>query len=342
MFAPPVARSFVSNEANEAFYLGRYELNRLILPDAERLLLVATELNPENSEAWTLLAHTSLLKIFSSRVPNSEGTAKERNEFIDKALAIDPNNPHALGIKAYFEFIYTRDYQASLDQLGDLVRANPNDARARLYLSFILSSGLGDAELVGQIARRALALDPLSTSAQAMHVFSLIEMGKVREAREVLTKFDQLENAANVLFALAWTEGDLEAMHAALGHQFYKGHPDYPVYAAVIAHLEGRKAQVTEIAKAFDESTTYKSFVVRSRIALIAGNFDSAADLWREGVLQNEPQAILSMLPNDNWLSTFPNFYESPKYLEMLVEFGLDEQARSTLRIPDVESGVSD
>ena len=336
---PPVARSFVSNEANEAFYLGRYELNRLNLPEAERMLLVATKLNPVNSEAWGLLAYTSLLQVFSSRVPNSEAAARERNSFINKALVIDPNNPNALGVKAYFDFIYARDYQASVDQLADLVRANPNNARAPLFLSYILS-GLGDDELVGQIALRTLALDPLSGPAQGMNVYSLLNMKKIREAREALVTSEQAKSDPNLLFAVAWTEGDLNGMHAALSHQRLKGHPNYPVYAAIIAHLEGHYAQVKEIAIAFAESTAYKSFVVRSRIDLIGGNFQSAVELWREGVLSNEPQAVLSMLPDSIWLATFPEFYESPKYLEMLVEFGLDEQARSTLRIPDLESGV--
>jgi TolB-like protein/cytochrome c-type biogenesis protein CcmH/NrfG len=329
-------RKFVGGEAYEAFLLGRHHLNTFNLDEATHWLKIATDLDPTNADAWGDLVRVSAVMTSLGLIPNSGETLRERTEYIERALNIDPTQPDALGVKALDTFNEDRDYQASIDQLAELVRMNPNHAEAHMYLSYALS-GIGQYVLAERVASRATQLDPLEPSILANHFGILLYSGAVEEARQALDVYEVRigELTALYVFDVAWAEGDVAAMQAALGYASMVG-PLSPVYAALIPHVRGDQAAVHEILRPLKESTQYVSPFVQSRVALIEGRLDDALNHWREAIQAGDPAAILFGGSQYPWRKAFPEFYAQTAYQQMLVEFGLDPESLSKIAVPEL------
>ena len=101
-------------------------------------------------------------------------------------------------------------------------------------------------------------------------------------------------------------------------------------------HLQGNEAAAHEILNSWAESSAYNPQFIQSFAALIEGRFDAAIEHWRNAVLAHEPYAILNMRGEYSWRTTFPVYYESPGYQQMLVDFGLDDESISKITIPEL------
>jgi TolB-like protein/Flp pilus assembly protein TadD len=336
---PTTPRKFAGDEAYEAFLLGRYHFNRAEFPQATRWLNIAKDLDPTNADAWGYLAQMNIFMTLLGWNPNSGEYLRARTEYMNRALAIDPTHANVLGQRAYIvTFIVDRDYQASIDQLVELVRVNPNNPEAHLYLAVVLG-GIGRDVLTLRVASRFVELDPLSPNAMLTRATALLSTGAVEEVRQALDALrDETSNAAgnaDLAFDVAFAEGDVAAMQATLGQLVAS--PKYPVYAALVAYLQGNQATVQEILGSLTESTEYVPHWVQSRVALIGGRFDSALDHWREGIRAGEPLAVLLVNGGpQSWRKTFPEFYEHPGYQRMVVDFGLDAESISKITVPEL------
>jgi hypothetical protein len=190
-----------------------------------------------------------------------------------------------------------------------------------------------------RVASRLVELDPLSPNAILTRAGRLLFSGAVEETHQALDAHrDEMSNLAvyaDLEFEVAFAEGDIAAMQVALDQ--LAASPAYPAYAALVAYLQLNQAAVQEILGSLTESTGYVPHWVQSRVAMIAGRFDSALSHWREGIRTGEPLAVLwanSRL--QSWRKTFPEFYEHPGYQQMLVDFGLDAESISKITVPEL------
>jgi len=333
-------REFVGDEAYDAFLLGRHHMSRFEVQEAIGWMKIATNLNPDNADAWADLARVNAIMTFLGLIPNFGQPLQDRSEHIARALAIDPSNPNAQGLKAMFMFIVDRDYQASIDQLVELVKSNPNNREVHLYLSYVLGA-IERHVLAEKVALRIVELDPLSSGMLGGHVGALLNAGAVEDARRWLDAYNAnslvpRQGLAMYAVEVALAEGDVAAMKAALAYPSMRFNPNYRVWSALVPYLQGNVPAVQEMLAPLNASTEYVSHVVQSRAALLQGRFDAALDHWREGAQTGEPIAVLNMTGLYSWRKTFPEFYVQPSYQQMLVDFGLDTASISNIIVPDL------
>jgi tetratricopeptide (TPR) repeat protein len=332
------AREFASQEAYEAYLLGRHHIHRFNIPQAVAWFKVATDLDPDNADAWAQLARINALLTDASIVPNSGENLRERTEYIARALASNPEHPLAIALKAMDVFLMDRDYQASINQLFKVVQANPNHPEAHLFLALGLQA-IDEWQSANRAMKRFWELDQ-SPNAELSVARQYVQMGLVQDAHRALTAYRETWIPAEGM-ALAATEAELAfadrdpaRMQIALDSGLLNNSPMLPIWTALVSHLKGDHAAAAERLKPLAASTQYVPHFAQSYGAIIEGRLEEAVDHWRAGVLAGEGTAVYQMIGDYSWRTTFPEYYEHPDYQRMLVEFGLDAQSLSEITVP--------
>jgi len=331
---PAASRKFVSDEAYEAHLLGRYHVHRFELPQAISWFKVAVELDPANADAWAQLARINSILASFSVFPNTGENRRERSEYIERALAIDPTHPLALAVKAWDSFT-DRNYQASIDQFVNIVLANPNHPEAHLFLAIHLQD-IDEPQSAIRAMKRFRELDQ-SPNADISAARQYVLLGRIDDAHRALdayrAKWNLVQDIVLALteFELAFAEGDPDGMQTALDSGLLRGHPMLPVWSALVPYLRGDHSAVEALLKPLTESDHYVPNYVISYGSIVEGRLEEAVTHWRAGVLAREPIAVRGMIGDYVWRKTFPEFYEHPDYQKMLVEFGRDAESKITV-----------
>ena len=96
-------RQLVDVAAYNAFLRGRDHFQQGNYVEAIDSLNSAVDIDPGVADAWALLANINAYQTAGILYPNSGSNLEERRHYIDRALAIDPQHPIALGIRALME-----------------------------------------------------------------------------------------------------------------------------------------------------------------------------------------------------------------------------------------------
>ena len=224
--------------ASEARYrlnevLPLYALSLLELGQAEKVI---KELDPElltNGEARaTLLAYRARALLRTNK-------ATEASQLVDEILRAQPNSAHALVTRAQI-LARGNEPTAARDVLDLVLRRNERDVDALVLKATVdrVEGRIVDADASLQ---RVIAVAPTFTAPRAALALSLIEQGKLAEARphvEELRKLPGGEFEAIVLDSqIAFGEKRFEAARNA-AVQALKADPDYLPALAVAAASE--------------------------------------------------------------------------------------------------------
>ena len=176
---PPPLSPSISPQAQSLIDQAR-GLNVTQVPDnlayAEMLAQRATELAPEHSDAWFVLAMVrySRRAAFSGAVvEHGVGSAADA---LRRALALDPNNAQAISLSAYTLITDSLQWSEALQRAERAVSLAPNHAGVNGRLAFIqLCFGLFDASV--QTYAHVLSLDPLAPPARYHYALALAAAG---------------------------------------------------------------------------------------------------------------------------------------------------------------------
>jgi len=129
--------------------------------------------DPQSPRYWTQAAQTHLLR----------GQAPEARQALDRALALDPNDAGALGLRSTIELTQNRQAEARADA-ERAIAADPASAAAWLSLSLVQQA---EFDLNGALAsaRQAVELDPNNVRALVQESSLLFGTGRLRDAVKV-------------------------------------------------------------------------------------------------------------------------------------------------------------
>ena len=200
------------SRAWELYLRGKYFLGRRMHGDllrAHRYLEQALAIEPGLVPAWVALAGNYSVRRGEANVSEEEKLPPESalplmQEALEKALALDPDNPEAL-LRMSGLTMRAGDRERALRQMEQAMRGGRNNALVQAMLAG-LAFRSRDVEAAVTLQRRAAALDPVSSVIQANFAFYLYVAGRLDEAEQALIRARESnpQSDANLLATHVW------------------------------------------------------------------------------------------------------------------------------------------
>lgn len=265
---------------------------------AQRSFERAVELDPGLADAWVALAATINVRRRDSNIEASdrlsEGAADPLiRSALEKALAIDPENPEALWRHAYYLWQEGRR-QETLDQVAEAVRLGHNHAMVHAMMAGF-AFDLAHTEMAVKLIRRAIILDPIAAQHRRALVEFLLSAGQLAEAEVALQQVLELnpENGPFVSAQLTWIrimQGDFVAAESYAAQLPPGLNRDQAL--AMLGHARagdpsGDEALARLAARPASEAAERLAFVYAFR-----GDLDEAfrwLDIARDAILASQP-----------------------------------------------------
>ena len=187
-------------DAHQHYLQGRFYANRHSEESASKALAEyqrATEIDPSFALAWAGLAQAHLWFCnFSGEAGRAgfEAHMASAREATARALAIEPNLPEALRVRANLQLNFDFDWKGADETLRSALALAPADP-ALLTDAATLAVAEGDSARGIALYREAIALDPLNSLARSFLAFDLAMTGKFAEAQAEYSKVLELNPA---------------------------------------------------------------------------------------------------------------------------------------------------
>lgn len=154
---------------------------------AREYLNAAVALDPRYAKAIAMLALTHYFDIRFSYTTAIEQARRQFLELTDRALALDPNEPYAVGMKANV-LIFEGRFEDAVKQAKLALALSPNDAFLLLLVARVFINGEHSAE-GEQAIRSAMRLNPFyPINYLAVLGDALVHQGKTSEALEAFSE----------------------------------------------------------------------------------------------------------------------------------------------------------
>lgn len=196
-------------QAWELYLRGKYFLGRRMQGDllrAHRYLEQALAIDPGLVPAWVALAASYNVRMNSPEVSAEERLSAEvarprQRQALERALALDPENPEALLRMSGFT-VRDGDRERSFNQIEQAMRNGRNNA----VVQAMLAHASGEVEAAVSLQRRAVALDPVSSVTQYNLGYFLYLTGRLDEAEEAYLRVRESKAGedASVREMLVW------------------------------------------------------------------------------------------------------------------------------------------
>ena len=204
MTAEPARHQARSDEAMEQWmrgdYLLRHVKNHDDLLQARRHLEAALAIDSRSVHALSTLAMTHYREVNFRWSPNRKQSLAVAKDLAQRALAIEPNHPLALGALGN-AYAFDNDFDAAMPVVEKELRLNPNSAHAhRNAASLLYFLGRLDQKLEAhaQTALRLGPLDPLNVGI-SHSILGFLRLDQSRD-EESYAEFQRARLAAPVLW----------------------------------------------------------------------------------------------------------------------------------------------
>lgn len=289
------SRPTTSSEAYERYLRGRFyqtQNNEQGLTRSIECYEQAIGLDPNFADAYAGLADANvLLYNFGFRSPGE--VLPRAQQFIDRALKLNPNLPEAYNSLALVQFFFERDWKAAERSLQKAIALDPHNSTAFLrYGYFLIQMGSFDEAL--SKLERARELNPLSPMVQADIGLAYLCARRYPQAIEQLERV----TAENPEFALA---------HWFLGAAYEEDGDMDKSFASELRALaaEGGGELASRLLK------------VKERAGLSAAN-----QLWLDELLRTRRKTSVPALSIASRYATLKNREQTLAWLEKAVEEG--------------------
>jgi TolB-like protein/Tfp pilus assembly protein PilF len=145
-----------------------YKRTRVDNREAQAQFSAALELDPQYTEAYVGLADTRVFDVVYGFTEFPRKALQEARQYVDSALAIDPNNAGAHSTKGYIA-MRTGAYEVAVEELRRAIDLNPNDWRSYRYLGAVLLYSGQPADAL-RWYELAMAYAPVTTPGMHMNV----------------------------------------------------------------------------------------------------------------------------------------------------------------------------
>jgi TolB-like protein/Flp pilus assembly protein TadD len=186
-------------EAHQLYLQGRYLATRSGSADVARGIdsyEQALRIDPNFAVAWAALARARLWQL--SWEPVNPERAQQARTAATRALALDADRADAHSVLSQIMLRYSYEWRAAREGSARALMLAPTDA-AILTDAAATEQALGSLERSVELARRALALDPVSVDARFYLALSYQFMDRLAEAEEETRRMIDL--SSNGIFA---------------------------------------------------------------------------------------------------------------------------------------------
>lgn len=193
-----------NTEAYTLYLQGRALVARYTPADVEKgkvYLRQAVELDPDFAAAWAWLAQArnQAFSLFATE-NNYEIYRREMVEAVDRALALDPQLPQAHSLKAFISWFMDQDIPAAKREMKRALELGPGDSGVLTSVS-LMTLGLGRIEEAEEIAKEAVAQDPLAIDGYRALGLAQQYGGKLTEAEATFRRVLEINPNADGLHA---------------------------------------------------------------------------------------------------------------------------------------------
>jgi adenylate cyclase len=311
-------------EAYELFLRGRqlFALRGPGVITARTLLEQSVARDPEFAAAWAVLAAVNYVVPSYVDVDPAESDARAA-EAVERALALDPDEPTALSVKGRLAGA-GGDHIAAHRLLRQAVTLDPNDANAWLWLGLSRIEA-GHLRAARDSIERARALDPLAGIHAGWLGYMLAVLGEREAGVELLHRADELgwraaarwyqarlavadgDSAAAARLLRLWIQTEGSAISSLSREAFLK----------VAKGLESASAlePAVESIVALTESHPDENFTLH--LAFLGRHDESIAEALRQ---QSAPDFVVL---TNIWNPEDRPFREHPAFLELAERAGL-------------------
>jgi tetratricopeptide (TPR) repeat protein len=316
-------------EAYDAYLRGMYHARTGDWDLAEEWYEKSAGLDPNNPDLWAERARHLHWQMYSGLAPNTGPLRQRHDEYIERALAIDPSH-WARARRAIAMFLEDRQYQRAIDELVEIVSDHPNAYTSMMYLA----QALGAIDRKSNSHYKAARRYSLLIRDYSMEQTMLVDSGRLEEAHQSIAR-NQGWAATYHAARLAAIEGDLDSLEALLNKKGMS-HFFRTFFTALFSYLRDDFAQAREIISRAKRVSGYQPFLQKHYIALIERDLDGAVEYYAKAIDAFEGMAIIEHRDTCFMNRVFPEFVAYAPYQRILREIGLDSESAAEIKIPEL------
>ncbi len=193
-------------EAYQQYLQGRYYLSRFSIADLEKargFFERACELDPQFPLAWAGLAQVWAFQSgWSDKLTRAEFSAdlERARKAAHRALELNPDLPEALAAQFSIQFLYEFDWKGGAETIRRAQALAPSDPIILISAAQV-AAVWGDYAGAVNLARQAVALDPINTQARTYLANAYLQAREPAESRAEYERVAELNPTA------AWAFG---------------------------------------------------------------------------------------------------------------------------------------
>jgi serine/threonine protein kinase/Flp pilus assembly protein TadD len=220
---------------------------RNVVP-ARQYLKEAVRLDPKFALGWSLLSSVDAAGYITRTLPQTDTLRDEARVAAETALRLQPNLGEAVSAKAFYHYVFLKDYDTALRYFEQAARLLPSDSRIPEALAFV-ERRRGRWEQSEAYFNRAERLDPRNVRIIGQHAVSYKALRRFPDA---LRKWEDILNITPddpqpvaLQAAIFQAMGDLPRAAAVLAPFYSKPDDDSAIETQVYqAILERRTASI--------------------------------------------------------------------------------------------------
>jgi serine/threonine protein kinase/Flp pilus assembly protein TadD len=277
---------------------------------AQQHLKEAVRIDPKFALGWSLLSSVDSAGYVTVTLPRTDALRDEARIAAETALRLQPNLGEAVSAKAFYHYVFLKDYDTALRYFEQAARLLPSDSRIPEALAFV-ERKRGQWEQSDAYFNRAEQLDPRNVRIIGQHAASYKALRRFPDA---LRKYEDLINITPDdpqpvvrQAAIFQAMGDLPRAAAVLAPLYSKPDDDAAIETQVYqAILERRtapiiprlKEKVSKLDSASDDDRAELRFWL-AWAQDIAGDRAGAHESWTqtknelESALKEQPESYL-------------------------------------------------
>ena len=315
-------------EAHQQYLQGRYFLGRFSVENMARAISCferATSLDPNFALAWAALARTHALHVgWADQLTRQQFEAElaVARQTAAHALELEPDLPEALNARFEIQFNYDFDWKGAAETLRRN-RALAHSDPIVLGAASRVASIYGDRAGALDLARQAVALDPVNSEMRVYLGFALLQTGQWPEARAEFARVAELNPTTPWAYAGTGLAYLYEGKYAEAITASKSETTDFAgllVNAIALWGLKDTAGADAALARIIKEDADVGAYQI-AEIYGFRGDHDQAL-AWLDRA-HRQRDAGLATFPNDPFLA---GLHDDPRWVVFQRAMGLTDQ----------------